>query len=667
MSTKGERGDRRIWTETPPPFPGITGNARWDLTNAQTNPRVRQELVVPIFVELGPLAREDLRGFIAFLAKATDQYSVPDHAMDRLESEAENPGRDDGPIQLTLQSRPDSVESRFWNVVAVGAPQARIYSLEGFRRGQPLRVKTGRLSKTPVVGIIDDSIGFLNRRFRRADGSTRFDALWIMHNDTLAGDPGPCLPSTISGIKLNRAHIDLRLASGRSEEALYRQVNNGLYGPATRHGTAFHAGHGTHVLDMAAGAEPGDPMSNVPIIGVQLPPSSIGETSGAALNPDIMRGLDWIITRALQMPGRFPLVINLSLGALAGPQDGTSVIENWIRSEIRRYHFYSGGAPIRIVIAYGNAHKARLIANAPLDPGAEVQLDWHILPDDATKSVLELRTARGQSGQLTLDLVAPDGGVPLSLVQWPVPGVVLQYMTPLGVAADVEAATEAQFDLVSIAVAPTTRADPRPLACSGIWKLTLRNTGATPATVLLKVQRDDTPGGYRRNGRQSWLDHPAAWTWESETRAYTMPAVTAPITRKGSEVSYAGFDHPSAYFVGAARPDLFASGTVRPSTYTAEGAMPPPDSPTLSGMGDQGATLTGWRAAGVLTDSTARLSGTSMATPQVTRKLLGYAMAGSMAAQAAGPHDPAELGYVLGKVPAVTPDSRLGLGTVGPA
>ena len=88
MSTKGEGNDRRIWIKAPP-LPGITGDARWDLIEAQTNPRVKKELVVPIFVELASAATDDLPQLIAFLSKATDQYSLADHAMDRLQSEAD--------------------------------------------------------------------------------------------------------------------------------------------------------------------------------------------------------------------------------------------------------------------------------------------------------------------------------------------------------------------------------------------------------------------------------------------------------------------------------------------------------------------------------------------------------------------------------------------------
>ncbi len=671
MSTKGEPEDQRKWAAFTPPA-GISGTARWDFLDTRANPRVTKELVVPIFVELRPDATRNLNGFVEFLEKATDQYSVPEHTMDLLQTEAEVPRADGGAIQLTFLSRPDSVESTFWTLQAVGAPQARTFHRDGFLRGQPLRAKTGPLSKTPVVGIIDDSIGFLNHRFQRADGTTRFRSLWIMHNDTLAGDPGPCIPSLLSGIELTGAHINTRLGWNRSEETLYRQVNNGVFGAASRHGTAFHAGHGTHVLDLAAGADPGDPISEVPILGVQISPSSIGETSGADLNPDIIRGLDWITMRALQMQGRLPLVINISLGSLAGPMDGTSLIEKRITAAIQWYHLRSNHAPVRVVFAYGNAHKSRLVAEATLQPGEETSVHWRVLPDDATRSTLEMRTDAGTGAQLTFGLVPPDAGSALALPSWPTGAAILQYNTPSGVAAEVSADVESDLggtavtDKTTLIVAPTVRSDPRPVSCAGPWIVTVHNTGTTPARLNLRVQRDDTPGGFRRNGRQSWLDHPDGWHWDDETRAYTKPGAAGPVTRQGSEVSYAGVQHPSVYFVGAARPGLSAQGSVRPAIYTAEGSLPLPDSPTVSGMGDEGAALTGQRAIGVLSGSTARMAGTSVATPQITRQLLKYAMTGGLTALPVpgSPHDLAELAFVLRAPPAPMADPRLGFGTV---
>jgi hypothetical protein len=658
-----QRDNPRRWTKAPP-LPGIPADARWDLLDARSNFRVTQDTVVPIFIELLPETAADIDALIEFFRKAVDQYTVPGDVMDRLRSE-QAAQRDDGPILLTLLSRPDSVESRFWKVVSVGQPQAHSFRRDGFYCGRSLGKKTGRLSKTPVVAIIDDSIGFLHRRFRRSDNTTRFHRLWIMHTDILAGDPGDHDMDPDLGIKLDASRINTRLASNRSEEALYRQVNNGVFGPANRHGTAFHAGHGTHVLDIATGAAFHEPMAAVPIIGVQLSPAAIGETSGALLDPELKRGLQWVVETALQMKGRFPLVINISLGSLAGPLDGTSSVERCIAAEIRRYHHFSGGAPIRVVIAYGNAHKARLVAEVTLAKGDETTLDWHILPDDATKSVLELRTDTGQGAQLSLDLTPPDSGPALALGQWPNGIAIQQYSTPSGVAAEVASEPEPANapplrDKLLVTIAPTTRSDPRPFACSGIWQVKVGNTGVDPITVSFKVQRDDTPGGYRRHGRQSWLDHPSAWGWEPELRAYALPDATSPISRKNTEVGYAGREGKSTYFVGAARPDTTGASGFRPSRYSAEGGLPLPDYPTLSAIGDDGSALTGVRAAGVISGATARLSGTSMAAPSVTRRLLEYAMNGSMTLLRTQP----EMTFVLGQAPSAAADPRLGFGTV---
>jgi hypothetical protein len=680
MSGKDEGRDRAFWSEVRLSG-GITGNARWELNEARTNPRVKQELVLPIYVALVPTAQRKLREFIEFLSGATDQYSVPDHVMDRLQTEAARADHQDGPdapILMSLISRVESVESKYWTVVSIGQPMARLFRDNGFSRGTGRPAKTGRLSRRPVVGIIDDSLGFLNHRFRRANGKTRFDLLWIMHNDVLAGDPGPHNP-VASGIELTASHINAHLASDRSEMAIYRQINNGVFGPAVRHGTAFHAGHGTHVLDLAAGAEPGEPMSEVPIIGVQLSPASIGETSGAALDPDLIRGFERIIEHALSMKGRFPLVINISLGSLAGPLDGTSPVERAILAGMQRYHRASGHAPIRVVIAFGNAHKSRLVAEATLKPGDTTTLAWRILPDDTTKSVLELRTPAGLAADLTLSLTPPDGGNTLVLGQWPSGAVVHQYIVPSGVACEILNDVEtdpvslvALRDKLQITVAPTLRHDLRPVACAGAWQLTVGNTGAASATVGFRVQRDDTPGGYRRNGRQSWLDHASGWEWEDERRAYLQPGSDSPIRRQNTEVSYAGFEHPSVYFVGAARPNHVSGGppaadSMRPSTYSAEGGLPMPDGPTVSARGDDGAVLKGVAAAGVLTGTTTRMSGTSMAAPAVTRRLLDYAMTGGMTASVAGAHDSAELNFVLGAGGATTTHAQLGQGTALPA
>lgn len=674
MSTEGK--DSASWGPAEPTA-GISGNARWELLQAARHERIKAEIVVPAYVQLkiGENGRT-VGDVIRFLADHPDQYSLSDHEMDSLVTEAEY-SRDTAHIHATILCNPAFVDSAEWTVLHVGPPQARIFRGEGSYSGKVLPRKSGPLRKMPVLGIVDDGIGFLHHRFRKPDGATRFQSFWLMHSDVIAGDPGPFNGgATLFGIELTEGDINLRLASNRSEEALYRQVNTGVFGPVPRKSTNHHVGHGTHVLDLAAGAGTGDALACVPLLGVQLPPTSIADTSGRRLDPDIALALRWIINKALQMPGRVPLVINLSLGSLAGPQDGTGVVETAIRYEIARYHFFSGKAPIRVVVAYGNARRARLVAKARLQPQAEVTLDWRILADDATPSYLELRTGKAQAANIAITLRPPNSGPVLSLAGFAAPGPGQQFNVPGGSVAEVADIPHPGMAQTLVTVAKTISDNNLPVAPAGAWRITLRNTGADVATVSLKVQRDDTPGGYRRNGRQSWLDHPLGWMWEDETRALAAPDPTGPITRACTEVAYAGLRHPSVYFVSAARPDparpdpFVAAPPVRlaarPSRYSAEGDVSLTHTPTVSAMADRGAALTGRPASGVRTGAFAQLSGTSVAAPIASRRLLELAMAGQLDAQPTlgQSHDPVEIGLVLGRPPSPIPDVRIGWGTI---
>ncbi len=658
----GEKGkDGPNFWNSVPGMPGITGNARSEIFLARDNKRIAPDFVVPVLVRLNLEGGRTVRDVIAFLNERRDQYSLSDHEMDALQTEAEDP-REGAEVLAVILASPDTVEAKEWIVLHVGPPQARGFRQSGNYIGRRIARQSGPLSCTPVLGIADDGIGFLHRRFRRPDGMTRFSSLWLMHSGLLTDDPSPATgTSVLFGVELTEADINARLAMDRSEETHYRLLNNAVFGPVARKGTNHHAGHGTHVLDLATGTDGAGAMADVPIIAAQLAPTSIGDTSGRRLDPDIKQALRWIVTTALRRPTRAALVINLSLGALAGPQDGTGFLEMVIAAEIARYHFYSRNAPIRVVIAYGNAWRARTVARKRLKPGEEVSLDWRVLPDDTTPSHLELRTDLGAGGDIAVT-VAPPGVVPvLALGSFPALGVVWQYHTPQGVVAEVSRDPEVRFAKLQLTVAATVRNGSLPVAPPGAWRVTLRNNGTKTREITAKVQRDDTPAGYRRQGRQSWLDHPAAWAWEPLTMAWTMPGAGSPVARKGTEVAYGGVVHPSVYFVGSARPDPFNQGEYRPSMFTAEGGLVPPRlGPTLSALADAGSALSGVRAAGVLTGSTARMSGTSMAAPMATRRLLDYAIKGDMQVQ----RDDAELSFILKKPPKPVIDSRMGRGTI---
>ncbi len=155
-----------------------------------------------------------------------------------------------------------------------------------------------------------------------------------------------------------------------------------------------------------------------------------------------------------------------------------------------------------------------------------------------------------------------------------------------------------------------------------------------PVRVVARVQRDDTPFGHAAHGRQSWLDHPEGWTWDSERRAYSLPQPQSdgtppcPVTREGSYVAFGGSDRDEVWLVGSARRGL-GGDDWQPSAFSAEGAVHlhrPGEAagPDLVALGEAGGFLGGVSAAGLLSGSRVRLAGTSMAAPQVARRLLGY-------------------------------------------
>ena len=54
------------------------------------------------------------------------------------------------------------------------------------------------------------------------------------------------------------------------------------------------------MLDLVAGAAPGDEIAKVPILAAQLPPQSVDDTSGARLEMPILAAMRWMIAKALE-------------------------------------------------------------------------------------------------------------------------------------------------------------------------------------------------------------------------------------------------------------------------------------------------------------------------------------------------------------------------------
>ena len=164
----------------------------------------------------------------------------------------------------------------------------------------------GQATLAPIIGVIDEGIGYLNRRFcRQADEAenkpheTRILALWqqSMNATQSSGHRnGPCDIGRI----LSRDDITAQLNALRhkTEFEIYQENNNSLFGQNTHRSTEQNFSHGTAVLDVAAGADPVYEDVVQDILAVQLPPETLEDTSGAHLSAFLLMAVEWLLDEA---------------------------------------------------------------------------------------------------------------------------------------------------------------------------------------------------------------------------------------------------------------------------------------------------------------------------------------------------------------------------------
>jgi len=507
----------------------------------------------------------------------------------------------------------------------LGAPSAAAYKPmpwkeEAIARGAPEMV---------VTAVIDDGLAFANHRFRLPDQSTRIEYFWNM-------DGPPTNPPSGFGYgwELRKRDaggvrgIDSFMAAAThagivDEDEVYRATGHVDRNHIGHQPVALRRSHGTHVMDIAAGCDPARAPANRPLICVQLPVAMTADTSGATLANYVIDAMHYILHRAdalSQAP--LPVVVNLSYGTIAGPHDGSSVLEAALDDMIEA-RATDQGVPLRVVLPAGNQRQARCHARFELEQNASRELCWRIQPDDATPSFLELwlPQAPGASGyQLEIEVTTPTGDRSPAIHagdEWvwmpgsaPLCKVLYLSPPPLGVARD----------RVFIAVAPTVALEAGPeVAPFGSWRVQVTNR-ARKVTLDAWIQRDDTPYGYPRRGRQSRFEDPLYQYVDDAGRKDLEDNPASAVKRDGSMSAIAtgrktvvigGFRrndwHPAAYSAGGQR------------VNSPERGAPSPHGPDALAVSDDSVVHAGLLATGTRSGSSGALIGTSFAAPQITR------------------------------------------------
>ncbi len=550
--------------------------------------------------------------------------------------------------------------------IEIDLPQEAVLKLKPLEREvkpaqgrQPLRGK--------VVAIIDDGCAFTHPHFLRSSASnpaslTRVARLWDMN---VRGPRSPVgAPGIFAGMGYpgqygcDYADTDLNALiakhthSGRiDEDGLYAHFAASTLDNVNR--LAGRSAHGTHVMDLACGpyfvqdtictranAETANPTweaaqddaSEVQIIFVQLPMHTVQDTSGRnTMTTDVLNAMAYILS---QCADDAQIVVNLSWGALAGPHNGSHMLERAVDKLIADqrilYPMPPGKNRLQVVIPAGNGVQSRTHANFALRPKQSQTLHWRTEPDDATESYVEIWLPQNMQVEVTVS--DPHGNVFPTVVKGDVrhlasyqsgllPGSVL------GVCYNDAMLSGQHGHCILIALAPTV--DPhnlRATAPHGVWGVVITNVCQQKGVVDAYVERDDVALGTRRGARQSYFEdaHYDHMAIDDDVQVdLNCPNPQAAIVRREGVFNNIATGVHTVKVGGVRETDLEIAEYSPHHFYSTRAKRPSTAAPVhYYATTEESRTLHGIRAAGTRSASTVRLSGTSMAAPQIARDVV---------------------------------------------
>lgn len=411
-----------------------------------------------------------------------------------------------------------------------------------------------------IVGVVDTGIALGHRAFRLPDGGSRIIAAWQQTAKWAADEHGGGQDFLPFGRELYARDIERMIAghtyAGRLDEDAFNRAAR-LVEPEYPRGQRdldFRAAHGTHVLDLAAGALD-DPefARRVRIILVNLPAQSLHGSAGnfleffaafAIARIESLADALWAKQFPDEESSAFPVAVNFSYVMQAGPHNGARPLELMLRKMIRRRGRYK---PLSINVPIGNSNLNRGFArleNLQPDPGVDKvpePLAWRLQPADMTSNFVEIWTDPERPAydpirpeDFTL-WITPPGMAPMRLPP-PVDGgycdlggfarVYARFVKYENEAELENAHCSTQF---VICTSPTTvyssdlpeGATAPPQAPAGTW--TIRLSCRRPVDVSAYVQSDQASSRGRKNGLQSYFDDPAYRPWRDDLPAGITP------------------------------------------------------------------------------------------------------------------------------------------------
>ena len=172
--------------------------------------------------------------------------------------------------------------------------------------------------------------------------------------------------------------------------------------------------------------------------------------------------------------------------------------------------------------------------------------------------------------------------------------------------------------------ASTTRDGQAPTAPSGHWLVTVAQKGGNTGTVDAWIQRDDSPFGFNQRGRQAYFDDPDYEVFHPTTGRLLEEDNGASYCRRGGTLSaFACGEEP--LIIGAVM-----AQELKPASYSAAGAAPRIANPDAAAVAEDSKVHFGVLASATRSGSVSAMNGTSVAAPQITRRLAAAMAAGSI-------------------------------------
>ena len=242
-------------------------------------------LEADVFVQARRGAEAALRARGARIGTRAGDWLTARVPLDRLEELANVPGV--SALQIATRARPHTDSS----VAEIGAA--------GVRRRTTFDAYEGAGGRGAIIGLVDSGIDYRHPDFRE-DDTGRSRVLWLWDQAANGSGPGRIGDSEfLVGVECTRDQLSALACNARDTD-----------------------GHGTHVAGIAAGdgsgARRGVPSFD--FAGV-APAADLIVVATDFSFVGIVEAVDYIFRRAEQL-GR-PAVVNLSLGGMLGPHDGS--------------------------------------------------------------------------------------------------------------------------------------------------------------------------------------------------------------------------------------------------------------------------------------------------------------------------------------------------------